>query len=73
MEQLIWEPEMVCLSQTTSKTVFLNQKMKTSMHIPDVSHVKVRDVLSRLYAIFCTATKKNINKSMSQILEIIFT
>lgn len=64
---------MGCLSQTTSKTAFLNQKIKSSIHNPDASHVKARDVLSGLYTTFYTATKKeNTNKSMSQILEIIF-
>lgn len=60
------------LSQTTSKTAFFNQKMKSSIHNSDVSHVKVRDVLSRLCAFYAATKKKNTNKSISQILEIIF-
>lgn len=75
MDQLIWEPEMGRLAQTTSNTAFLNQKIKikSSIHNPDVPHIKVRDVLNRLYTTFYTATKKkNTNKSMNQILEIIF-
>lgn len=69
MDQLIWEPEMGRLAQTTSNTAFL----KSSIHNPDVPHIKVRDVLNRLYTTFYTATKKkNTNKSMNQILEIIF-